>query len=269
MIPLALSYTKAASLDEALAAIRDGAKPIAGGQSLVPMMRLRLASPDALVDLSGLDELTGIREEGGEIVIGAMTRHREIADSAEIRRGARVVAQAAGIGSPAVRNRGTIGGSLAHADPHADLPTALLAVGGSVTVRSASGSRSIAAADLVVDYLTTSLAEDELIVDVRLPTDAGQSAYAKFHRRAIDWSIVGAAVAIRGGNVTCALTGLGSRPVRATGFEEVVNGGGQIDEAGARAGEGTSPIDDLDGSAEYKRHLAGVLAKRALAEARG
>jgi carbon-monoxide dehydrogenase medium subunit len=270
MIPLALSYTKAASLDEALAAIRDGAKPIAGGQSLVPMMRLRLASPDALVDLSGLDELTGIRQEGGEIVIGAMTRHREIADSADIRRGARCVAQAAaGIGSPAVRNRGTIGGSLAHADPHADLPTALLAVGGSVTVRSASGSRSIAAADLVIDYLTTSLAEDELIVDVRLPTDAGQSAYAKFHRRAIDWSIVGAAVAIRDGKVTCAITGLGSRPVRATGFEEVVNAGGSTDEAGSRAGEGTSPIDDLDGSAEYKRHLAGVLAKRALAEARG
>ena len=270
MIPLALSYTRASSLDEALAAIRDGAKPIAGGQSLVPMMRLRLASPDGLVDLAGIAELTGIRREGGELVIGAMTRHRDVADSSDVRGAARVVAQAAaGIGSPAVRNRGTIGGSLAHADPHADLPAALLAVGGSVTVRNASGSRSIAAADLVVDYLTTSLADDELIVDVRLPTDAAQSAYAKFHRRAIDWSIVGAAVAIRGGNVTCAITGLGSRPVRATGFEEVVNAGGSLDEAAARAGEGTSPIDDLDGSAEYKRHLAGVLAKRALAEARG
>jgi carbon-monoxide dehydrogenase medium subunit len=270
MIPLALTYTRATSIDEALSAIRDGAKPIAGGQSLVPMMRLRLASPDGLVDLADIAELTGIRQEGDEIVIGAMTRHREIAHSADIHRGARAVAQAAaGIGSPAVRNRGTIGGSLAHADPHADLPTALLAVGGQVTVRSASGSRSIAAADLVTDYLTTSLADDELIVDVRLPTDAGQSAYAKFHRRAIDWSIVGAAVAIRDGKVSCAITGLASRPVRATRFEEVVNAGGSLDEAGTRAGEGTSPIDDLDGSAEYKRHLAGVLAKRALAEARG
>ena len=270
MIPLALTYTKATTLDEALAAIRDGAKPIAGGQSLVPMMRLRLAAPDGLVDLSGLGELTGIRQEGGEIVIGAMTRHREVANSADVQRGARAVAQAAaGIGSPAVRNRGTIGGSLAHADPHADLPAALLAVGGLVTVRSASGSRSIAAADLVVDYLTTSLADDELIVDVRLPTDAARSGYAKFHRRAIDWSIVGVAVAIRDRNVPCAITGLGARPLRATGFEEGVNAGGALDEAAARAGEGTSPIDDLDGSAEYKRHLAGVLAKRALAAARG
>ena len=121
MIPLALTYTKATSLDDALAAIRDGAKPIAGGQSLVPMMRLRLASPDGIVDLSGIDELTGIRHEGGEIVIGAMTPHRQVADSADVQRGASAVAQAAaGIGSPAVRNRGTIGGSLAHADPHAD-----------------------------------------------------------------------------------------------------------------------------------------------------
>jgi carbon-monoxide dehydrogenase medium subunit len=270
VIPLALSYTRATSLDEALRAVGDGAKPIAGGQSLVPMMRLRLASPDGLVDLAGIAELTGIRQEGGELVIGSMTRHRDVANSADVHGAARAVAQAAaGIGSPAVRNRGTIGGSLAHADPHADLPAALLAVGGSVTVRSASGSRSIAASDLVVDYLTTSLADDELIVDVRVPTDAAQSAYAKFHRRAIDWSIVGAAVAIRGGTVTCAITGLGSRPIRATGFEEVVNAGGSLDEAASRAGEGTSPIDDLDGSAEYKRHLAGVLAKRALAEARG
>ena len=270
MIPLATSYSRATSVDEALAALRSGAKPIAGGQSLVPMMRLRLASPDALVDLSGIAELTGIRQEGSEIVIGAMTRHRAVAGSAEVQRGARAVAQAAaGIGSPAVRNRGTIGGSLAHADPHADLPAALLAVGGSVTVRGASGTRSIAAADLVVDYLTTSLAEDELIVDVRLPTDAGQSAYAKFHRRAIDWSIIGAAVAIRDGKVTCAITGLASQPVRATGFVEVVNAGGSLEEAASRAGEGTSPIDDLDGSAEYKRHLAGVMATRALAAARG
>jgi carbon-monoxide dehydrogenase medium subunit len=270
VIPLATSYTRASSIDEALQALRDGAKPIAGGQSLVPMMRLRLASPDALVDLAGIKELTGIRQEGGEIVIGAMTRHRAVATSADVRRGARAVAQAAaGIGSPAVRNRGTIGGSLAHADPHADLPAALLAGGGSGSGRSASGTRSIAAADLVKDFLTTSLADDELLVDVRLPTDAGQSAYAKFHRRAIDWSIVGVGVAIRNGTVTCGITGLGARPVRATGFEEVVNAGGSLDEAAARAGEGTSPIEDLDGSAEYKRHLAGVLAKRALAEARG
>jgi len=270
VIPTATSFTKARSLDEALAALADGAKPIAGGQSLVPMMRLRLAAPDGLVDVTGIAELAGIRRDGDAIVIGATTRHCDVAGSDAVRSGCRAVAEAAaGIGSPAVRNRGTIGGSLAHADPHGDLPAALLAVGGSVTVASARGRRTIAAADLVVDYLQTSLADDELIVDVRLPADAQQSAYVKFHRRAIDWSIVGAAAAIRGGHVAIALTGVGNRPVRASGFEEVVNGGGNVDAAAARAGDGTNPTDDLDGSAEYKRHLAGVLAKRALAAARG
>jgi len=269
VIPIATDYTRAASLDEALAALRDGAKPIAGGQSLIPLMKLRLAAPEALVDLGGLDELRGIRREGDSFVIGAMTRHRDLAESDELRAGCHVIAEAAsGVGSPAVRNRGTIGGSLAHADPHADLPAALLALDGSVTVRNASGSRTIAAADLVVDYLQTSLADDELIVDVRVPADAGRSAYAKFHRRAIDWSIVGAAAVLRGDRVQVAITGLGARPVRASGFEEVVNGGGSLEDAARRAGEGTSPLDDLDGSAEYKHHLAGVLARRAVQAAR-
>jgi carbon-monoxide dehydrogenase medium subunit len=270
VIPVATELTRAASLDEALAALAAGAKPLAGGQSLIPLMKLRLAAPEAIVDIGGLDELRGIRREGDSFVIGALTRHRDLAESEELRGGCHVIAEAAtGVGSPAVRNRGTIGGSLAHADPHADLPAALLALDGSVTVRSASGSRSIAAADLVVDYLQTSLADDELIVDVRVPADAGRSAYAKFHRRAIDWSIIGAAAVVRGDRVQVAITGLGSRPVRASGFEEVVNGGGSLEDAGRRAGEGTNPLDDLDGSAEYKRHLAGELARRAEHAARG
>jgi aerobic carbon-monoxide dehydrogenase medium subunit len=269
VIPTKTAYTRASSVDEALAAIRDGAKPIAGGQSLIPMMRLRLAAPESLVDIGGIAELRGIREEGGVIIIGAATRHREVAASDAIRRSCPVISDAAaGIGSPAVRNRGTIGGSLAHADPHADLPAALLAVGGAVTVRGAGGTRMIAAADLVVDYLTTSLAEDEMIVDARVPADAAQSAYAKFHRRAIDWSIIGAAAAVRNGQIAVAITGLGLAPVRASGFEAVVNGGGSLEDAAREAGAGTNPIDDLDGSAEYKRHLAGVLAKRAVEAAR-
>jgi carbon-monoxide dehydrogenase medium subunit len=269
VIPTKTDYTRASSIDEALAAIRDGAKPIAGGQSLIPMMRLRLAAPDGLVDIARIPELHGIREEGGTIVIGAATPHREVAASSAIQRGCGAISDAAaGIGSPAVRNRGTIGGSLAHADPHADLPAALLAVGGAVTVRGGSGTRTIAAADLVVDYLTTSLTEDEMIVDVRVPADAGQSAYAKFHRRAIDWSIVGAAAAIRNGQVSVAITGLGSAPVLASRFADIVNGGGSLEDAARDAGAGTNPIDDLDGSAEYKRHLAGVLAKRAVEAAR-
>jgi carbon-monoxide dehydrogenase medium subunit len=269
MIPIATEVTRARSVDEALAALAAGAKPLAGGHSLIPLMKLRLAAPESLVDLSGVEELRGIREEGGELVIGAMTRHADVAASDVVAGGCRALAQAArGIGSPAVRNRGTIGGSLAHAEPHADVPAVLLAVDGRVTVRSASGERTIAAADLVVDYLQTSLADDELLVDVRVPSDAVRSAYVKFHRRAIDWSIVGAAAAIRDGRVQVGITGLGSRPVRATGFEEVVNGGGSLEEAAARAGDGTTPLDDLDGSAEYKRHLAGVLARRAVEAAR-
>jgi carbon-monoxide dehydrogenase medium subunit len=270
MIPTQLAYTRAGSLDEALAAIAEGAKPIAGGMSLVPMLKLRLASPDALVDLSALPALRGVRSDGGDIVIGAMTRHRDVAGSDLVRAGATALAEAAGgIGSPAVRNRGTIGGSLAHSDPHGDLPAALLALGGSVVVRSTAGTRTIAAADLAVDYLTTSLGEDELITEIRVPAGAGSSAYEKFHRRAIDWSIVGAAAVIRGGTVAVAITGLASTPIRATGFEEVVNGGGSLEDAARRAADGTHPLDDLDGSAEYKRHLAGILAARAVATARG
>jgi carbon-monoxide dehydrogenase medium subunit len=250
--------------------MRDGAKPIAGGMSLVPLMRLRLASPERLVDLGRIDELQGIREEGGQIVIGAMTRHRDVAASDVVRRGCPALAQAAaGVGSPAVRNRGTIGGSIAHADPHADIPAVLLACDGTVTARSASGgTRSIPASDCIVDYLTTSLGDDELIVDVRVPSDCTQSAYVKFHRRAIDWSTVGAAAVVRNGGVQIGLTGVGQRPLRASGFESVVNGGGSLEEAARRAGEGLDPVDDLDGSAEYKRHLAGVLARRALEAAK-
>jgi aerobic carbon-monoxide dehydrogenase medium subunit len=270
VIPTAISgFTKPATIDEALAALRDGAKPIAGGMSLVPMLRLRLAAPDALVDLGGIRDLAGIREDAGALVIGATSTHRDVAASSVVARLAPVISQAAaGVGSPAVRNRGTIGGSLAHADPHADLPAAMLALGASVTVRSHAGSRTISAADLVTDYLTTSLADDELIIDVRIPADSAKSAYAKFHRRAIDWSIIGAAAVIRGGQTRVALTGVGNHPVRATAFEQAVNGGAALDQAAQHAGDGLNPLDDLDGSSDYKRHLAGVLARRAVEAAR-
>lgn len=270
MIPSSLEYTKAASVDDALAALSAGARPIAGGQSLVAMMRLRLAAPAALVDIGGLAELKGVCETDDEIAIGAMTTHRAVAADPLVNEHARVVAEAAaGVGSLVIRNRGTIGGSLAHADPHGDLPAAVLAAGGAVIVRSAGGTRRIEAADLVTSYLTTSLAEDEMITEVRIPKGAGASAYAKFHRRAIDWSIVGVGVVIRDSGTIAAATGLGDRPVRLTGFEEVVNAGGSLDEAVAKAGDGTSPLDDLDGSAEYKRHLAGVLARQAYEAAQG
>ena len=270
MIPSALSYTKAGTLDEALAAVAAGARPLAGGQSLVPMMRLRLAAPEGLVDLGGLAELVGICEDGDELAVGAMTTHRHVAADAQILASCHVVAQAAsGVGSLVIRNRGTIGGSLGHADPHADLPAALLAAGGAVIVRSSRGERRIEADDLVTSYLTTSLASDELITQVRLPKGAARSAYAKFHRRAIDWSIVGVGVTIGSAGTRVAVTGVGDRPLRATGFEDVINAGGSLDEAVAQAGTGMNPLDDLDGSAEYKLHLVGVLARQAYAEASG
>ncbi len=267
MIPTAFAYTRASSLDEALAAVAGGARPIAGGQSLLPLLRLRLAAPPAIVDLRGLPELFGVCEDGDEIAVGALTTHRAVAADPLLRQHAPVVSQAAGgVGSLAIRNRGTIGGSLAHADPHGDLPAAVLATGGAVIARSASGERRIDVADLITSYLTTSLGEDEIITQVRIPK-APKSAYAKFHRRAIDWSIIGVGVAIGDGGVVAAVTGAGDRPQRATGFEAVVNGGGSLDEAVAKAGEGLEPLDDLDGSAEYKRHLVGVLARRAYEEA--
>ncbi len=268
MIPSTLEYTKARSIDEALAAVAAGARPLAGGMSLLPMMRLRLASPGAVVDLGGVPELVGVCEDGDELAVGAMTTHRAIANDPLIARHCHVVAQAAaGVGSMTIRNRGTIGGSLAHADPHGDLPAAILAAGGAVIIRGPGGERRVDVGDLITSYLTTTIADDELITQVRLPKDAAQSAYAKFHRRAIDWSIIGVGVSIGADGVRAAATGVGERPMRLTGFESVLDGGGSLEAAIARAAEGLSPTADLDGSTEYKQHLVGVLAARAYAEA--
>ena len=268
MIPSTLEYTKASSIDEAIAAVAAGARPLAGGMSLMPMMKLRLAAPGAVVDLGGVAELVGICEDGDEIAVGAMTPHRVVAADPLIAQHCHVVSQAAaGVGSMAIRNRGTIGGSLAHADPHGDLPAAVLAAGGAVIVRGPGGERRIDLDDLITSYLTTTLADDELITQVRLPKGAGQSAYAKFHRRAIDWSIIGVGVSIGANGVRAAATGVGDRPTRLEGFEAVLNGGGSLEDAIAKAAEGLSPTADLDGSTEYKQHLVGVLAGRAHAEA--
>ena len=264
MIPSVLEYTKASSLDEAIAAVAAGATPLAGGQSLMPMMRLRLAAPGAVVDLGGVAELVGVCEDGDEIAVGAMTTHRAVAGDALLQQHAHVVSQAAeGVGSLQIRNRGTIGGSLAHADPHGDLPAALVAAGASVIARGPGGERRIDVADLIESYLTTSLEPGELIAQVRIPKGGAQSAYAKFHRRAIDWSIIGVGVCIGADGVRAAATGVGDRPTRLTAFEGVLNGGGSLDDAVAVAADGLAPHGDLDGSTEYKKHLVGVLARRA------
>ena len=227
------------------------------------MMKLRLAAPDALIDLSGVAGLRGIRDAGDHIAVGAMTTHAEVASSHLLAAECPVAAEAAaGIGDLQVRNRGTIGGAIAHADPHADMPTVLLSLGGSVIVEGPSGSREIAADDLFVDYLTTSLAADELLTQVRLPK-LRRAAYVKFQNRAQDWATVGAAAAITGGGVRIALTGVGSRSVRATAAERAFNGQNPA-EAAARAAEGLNPPSDTTASSGFRAHLATVMVERAL-----
>src|SRR5690242_10223412 len=232
------------------------------------MMKLRLAAPDVLVDIGGIASLRGIRESDGGIAIGALTRHADVAESEIVRRGCPILASAAaGIGDMQVRARGTLGGSLANADPHGDMPAVLLALEGEVTAEGPNGSRTIAAADLFVDYLTTSLSSDEILTEVRVPNGV-RGAYVKFNRRAQDWAIVGVAAVLDGDAARIAITGVGARPVRATAAEAAYASGGSA-AAGAAAAEGLSPVSDLAASAEYRMHLARVLTRRALEQAAG
>jgi carbon-monoxide dehydrogenase medium subunit len=219
-------------------------------------MKLRLAAPDVVVDISGIDGLSYVREDGDRIAIGALTRHAELERNELLRSRCKLIAQtAAEVGDIQVRNRGTIGGSLAHADPNGDLPAAVLALGAEIVATGPGGLRVIPAGELFVDYLTTSLADGELITEIRVPPlDGAGSAYVKFNRRAQDWAIVGCAAIVRDGQETVAWTGVGPTPVLAEGDWRA-------------AADALQPTGDLSGSAEYKRHLAKVLAERALAEA--
>jgi aerobic carbon-monoxide dehydrogenase medium subunit len=278
VIPAEFDYVAPDSLDGALSALRDGgedAKILAGGHSLVPLMKLRMAAPTLLVDLKRVPDMAGILRDNGGFTIGAMTRHHAVASDASLG----LVATAAGtIADQQVRNRGTIGGSIAHGDPASDMPAVLLAAEGSVTVRGAGGERRIAAADLFEDYLTTSIADDEVLTAVHLP-DMGQfgHGYLKFNRRQEDWAMVAACALVkRAGDGTCedvriGLTNMGSTPLRATAAEEALRGrpldAENIAAAAEQAAEGTHPPADLNASADYKRHLARVLTRRALEEA--
>ena len=276
MIPAAFDYVAPESLDAALDALREGgedAKVLAGGHSLVPLMKLRLAAPTLLVDLRRVPGLTGI-ESNGAVRIGAMTRHHDVATG-----GVGLASMAAAtIADQQVRNRGTIGGTLAHGDPASDLPAVLLALEGSVVARGGSGEREIAAADLFLDYLTTSLAEGEIITEVRLPSPDGWGAgYAKFNRRVEDWAMVAVCAAVRKAadgsceDVRIGLTNMGGRPLRAPAAEQALRGRGHdaaaIAAAAEQAAEGTDPPADLNASEDYKRPRARVLCKRALESA--
>ena len=278
MIPAEFDYVRPGSLDEVLSALREGgedAKLLAGGHSLVPLMKLRLAAPTLLVDLGGVPGLTGIERANGGWRIGAMTSHAAMARESALGLAAKV---AHTIADPQVRHRGTIGGSLAHGDPASDQLAILLAYEGSVVVRGASGEREIAAADLFQDYLTTSIAEDEVLTEVRLPALEGYGfGYHKFNRRQEDWAMVAVSALVKkAGDGTCedvriGLTHMSSVPLRATAVEDALRGkpldADSIAAAADQAAEGTEPPADLNASADYKRHLARVLTKRALADA--
>ncbi len=265
MIPAAFDYVRAESTDHALALLDehgDEAKVLAGGHSLLPMMKLRLAMPAVLVDVARVDELRGIREDGEELTLGAGTRHAEVATSELVRRDAPLLAHAAGlVGDPQIRHRGTLGGSLVHADPAADLPVALLALGGAVTVTGPDGSRRIGADDFFVGYFETALADGELVTAVHVPRRPGAGwGYQKFTRRANDWAIVGAAAC--DGRV--ALAHMAPTPVRATATERALAGGASTADAAALADQDCEPGEDMHADAVYRRHLARVLTRRAL-----
>jgi carbon-monoxide dehydrogenase medium subunit len=265
MIPAPFEYVAAESAEHAislLVARGEDAKLLAGGHSLLPMMKLRLATPEVLIDIGGLTELAGVAADGDELVIGAITRHADLAASELVRAEAPLLAYAAAqVGDPQIRHRGTLGGSLSHADPAADLPMALVALGGSVVLQGPSGTRTVAADDFFDGYFETAMQPDELLTAVRVPRRPGVPwGYQKFVRRANDWAIVGVA-AIDG---RIALANMGPTPLRATAAEAALGAGATPAEAAVYAAEGTSPGEDMHADREYRRHLAQVLTRRAL-----
>jgi aerobic carbon-monoxide dehydrogenase medium subunit len=270
MIPVGFDYARPESLDAALALLGErgeDAAVLAGGHSLLPVMKLRLAAPELIVDIGKLAELDYIRVDGDEVAIGAGTRHRTVEASELLAAECPLLpAVTRTVGDPQVRHRGTIGGSLAHADPASDLPATVLALGGTVLLRSARGDRQVPIEEFYAGVFSTVKEPDELIVEIRVPrTGSAGWAYEKFTRRANDWAIVG--VAVVDGRV--GLVNMGSTPLRATHTEAALANGASIEEAAALADQDTEPSDDLAGTAEYRRHLARVLTRRALATATG
>ena len=270
MIPAAFDFVRAGSADEAVSLLTqhgDEAKLLAGGHSLLPLMKLRLATPAVLVDVGRLTELSYVTDGGDHIAIGALTRHRDLETSSVLQKEVPILAHVAGlVGDPQVRHRGTLGGSLAHGDPASDLPAVVLALGGTLVARGPGGERQIAAADFFTGFLETTLAPDELLTEIRVPKVAGAGwSYQKFHRRAQDWAIVGVA-AVRNGSTGVALVNMGSVPVRATAVEQALASGASAADAAAAAADGTEPPADLNATVEYRQHLARVLVRRALEE---
>ncbi len=284
MIPAQFDYVAPASVADAITALTEAGedgKVLAGGQSLIPVLRLRLSFPSVLVDLRKIGELRGVREEGSELVIGAMTRHADVITDPLVKQYAALVAEAsATVADPSVRHRGTFGGALAHADPAGDLAAVALALDATLVAEGPGGRRTIKAADFFLDYLQTSLSPDEVLVEVRVPKLEGQwgVAYEKFNRTAQAWAIVGAAVAVRRENGSIAearigLTNMGSTPVRASAVEAALAGAsaeaGAVAAAAEHAADGTNAPADLSAQSDYREHLARVLTRRAVMTAAG
>ena len=281
MIPAAFDYVAPRTLPEAVAElVKHGqeAKVLAGGHSLIPLMKLRLSTPSFLVDIGRINNLSYIREEDGQIAIGALTTHHDIQLSDLIKRKLPLLSSAASqIGDPQVRNRGTIGGAAAHADPFGDFPTCLVALDAEFKVAGERAERTIAARDFFVDTFTSALEPNEIVREIRIktPPEGSKGTYLKFSRRSQDWAIVAVAaqVTLSGHevkNVAIGLTGMGATPIRAQAVEEALRGkAGHADElraAAENASEATNPPQDLNGSPDYRRHLAKVLTRRALEE---
>jgi carbon-monoxide dehydrogenase medium subunit len=269
MIPAPFDYVRAGTAEEAVALVAqhgDEAKLLAGGHSLVPLMKLRLAQPSVLVDVGRLRELSYVRDAGDHVAIGALTRHMDVETSALLREHTPLLAHAAShVGDSQVRHRGTIGGSIAHADPASDLPATTLALGATYVATGPRGTRTIAARDFYRGFLDSALEPDELLVEVRVPKMAGAEwGFQKFVRRAQDWAIVGVAAWRRGRDSGVALVNMGSTPLLAHGTMDAIRDGADVDDAAQVAADGTDPSTDINASAEYRAHLARVLVRRAL-----
>ena len=283
MIPSTFDYVKAGSVDEAVAALSEAgedAKVLGGGQSLLPVLRLRLNAPSVIVDVSGVDEMRTVADEGGSLLIGAAVTTYEVMHHDAVKASVPLLSQAAGlVADPAIRHRGTFGGSCAHADPAGDLPTVARALDAEFVIAGPGGRRTVGASDFFVDYFTTAVQPDEVLVAVRVPKLDGWGAhYEKFHRTAQAWAIVGvaAAVKVEGGTITgarVALTNMGPSPVRASSVESALVGGPATQEAisaaAQSAADGTSPTSDTHAQADFREHLARVLTARAVAKAAG
>ena len=281
MIPAQFDYMAPTSVEDALAALAehgDDAKLIAGGQSLLPVLRMRLNAPEMVIDLGRIDSLRGIREDGDAIVIGAMTTHHEVRDSDLVKEHALLISKAAAeVADSQIRHRGTFGGALAHADPAGDLGAPALALGAQFVIAGSGGTRTVEADDFFQDFFETAIGDDEILTEVRIPKHTGWGAhYEKFVRVVHQWPIVavGATVRVDGGSIAEAkigLTNMGSTPLRARATEAALTGAGTSEDdvrsAADQAADGTNPPSDLNGDADYRKHLATVLTRRAVAKA--